>query len=197
MIGNYRRNVRSRAGFTMMELVITIGVLAVIVAVVLPAAATVNGRSVSAAGRVLTSDLRLARSMALRHNASVAVVFDLDENKYLIEPRNGATLSLPTLSIGHTGGSDYEIDLDQIGEATLGGVFTRESESDVTELVFLPTGALDATGSEDIVVWLSEGSNPRITFVRLRVCWITGNIWTGGPWLWDDDARDHLIAEEP
>jgi len=135
--------------------------------------------------------------MAIQHNAEVAVEFDFARNRYRIEPRNGATLSLPRPTLGDTGSHDFEVDLDLIGEAELGGMIGRVSQSSLTEIVFQPSGEITSTHGEDAVLWITDGSGPGNRFVRLRVCWVTGQVWTGGPWLWNTDATSRLTADTP
>ena len=70
-------------GFTLMELVVTVALLAIMMAIALPAT---SGWRKSAqykeAAREVVSVLRRARSIAVRQNQSTAVTIDLTNRKY-------------------------------------------------------------------------------------------------------------------
>jgi len=143
------------------------------------------------------ADLRLAQALAIHHNAEVAVSFDTVSNRYSVEPRSGSVIDLPEPRLGHVKGTVYTIDFDEFCEATIGGAMTRDSEQLVTEVVFQPTGGTEPGRTEDTVIWIAENGTSGVRFVRLRVSWVTGEIWHGGPWVWDSSARNRLIAGNP
>lgn len=82
---------RNKAGFSMLELMVVIGIVAIVSAVAIPALiGWLPGYRLRAAVRDLQSDMQLARLRAIRENASVAMVFNTGTNSYTIFVDNGA-----------------------------------------------------------------------------------------------------------
>lgn len=82
---------RSDPGFTLFEMIVALAVLAVMAAVAVPNYLSwlPDIRLRDAAGDI-RSDIQLARQKAIRENGSVALLFDLDRNRYTIFVDNGA-----------------------------------------------------------------------------------------------------------
>ncbi|QDT38974.1 GspH/FimT family pseudopilin [Stratiformator vulcanicus] len=187
----------SRRAFTLIELVIVIGLIAVAATLAITSAGAYPGRHAEIAAKLILTDLRLARSLAIHHNAQVVVAFDSTANRYSISAAGGSTIDLPTPQLGAVSGEAYTIDLDQVCKASLAGAMSRQSESLVSEVVFQPDGGASPDRAEDTVVWIVEQGSGGARFVRLRICWVTGEVWPGGPWVWDSNARTFLTADEP
>ena len=77
------RGAHGRPGFTLLELILVMAILAVVAAIVSPryASSMSRYRAQAAAWRI-RADLELARSSARTTGASRSVVFDLDANTY-------------------------------------------------------------------------------------------------------------------
>lgn len=82
---------RNKAGFSMLELMVVIGIIAIVSAVAIPALiGWLPGYRLRAAVRDSQSDIQMARLRAIRENASIAMVFDTGGNSYTIFRDNGA-----------------------------------------------------------------------------------------------------------
>jgi type IV fimbrial biogenesis protein FimT len=75
-------------GFTVLELVSTLAILAVLMALAVPAlSATVPAALADAAARSLAADAELARVKAIARNTAVRVVVDLARSSWRVESR--------------------------------------------------------------------------------------------------------------
>jgi general secretion pathway protein H len=77
---------RAQAGFTLLELLVTLAIVAGLVAVA-PRLAAFGAGGVERAARVVAAELRMARTDALTHGRPARVAFDLDGRRVL---RDGA-----------------------------------------------------------------------------------------------------------
>ncbi len=168
---------RSTAGFTMIELLITIAIGAILVSLVAP-----NFRGYLAKKRVegvlteLATDIQLARSEAVSRNTTVRMT--LGTNCYMIHPvaasavassctvtsgtniRTVVLENASTVNLSAAGGLT-SIDFDSIrGTATLNGVTTDEGSIDVKT----PAGASPAFQLRAVVS----------KYGRVRVCTTNG-----------------------
>jgi len=81
---------RNKKGFSLLELMIVIAIIAIVSAVAIPAVLSwLPGYRLRAAVRDLKSDMVLSRLRAIRENASVATNFNTGGNSYTIFLDNG------------------------------------------------------------------------------------------------------------
>jgi type II secretion system protein H len=151
----------ARAGFTLVELMIVLVVLAIIAAVVLPNIGSSADTQVTSAARVVAGDLELARSMALTTQRPHALVFRLDRAAYKVvanylgEPYN----SVDAVTHPVKSGEDFEVVLADLGgmgtvvvtDVDLGGdsyvTFSAEGEPSSGGSVTIAAGASEAVVS--------------------------------------------------
>jgi len=82
---------RNKKGFSLLELMIVIAIIAIVSAVAIPALLSwLPGYRLRAAVRDLKSDMVLSRLRAIRENASVATNFNTGGNSYTIFVDDGA-----------------------------------------------------------------------------------------------------------
>lgn len=72
-------------GFTLIELVITISLMVMIMAVVVPSVGNITGMNLKTSASKLAGAISYTYDLAARKNAVFRVVFDLDENTYWVE----------------------------------------------------------------------------------------------------------------
>jgi general secretion pathway protein H len=72
-------------GFTLIELVITISLMVMIMAMVVPSVSNITGINLKTSASRLAGAIRFTYDLAARKNSSFRVVFDLDENTYWVE----------------------------------------------------------------------------------------------------------------
>ncbi len=128
-----------RAGFSLLELVLVVAILATLGAIAAPRYATALDRyHADATARRIVADLELARATARNTSSSVTVTFDPGLNTYVMtgvdspdHPGNYATLVLSDApyrsQLVATGfGGDDELVFDGFGVPDLGGVVLIE-----------------------------------------------------------------------
>ena len=81
---------RRQSGFTMLELIVVIAIIAIAAAVAIPSYLSwLPDIRLRSAVRSLKSDLGLAKQRAVRENGRVTVLFDIPNNQYTVFVDNG------------------------------------------------------------------------------------------------------------
>lgn len=121
-------------GFTLVEILVMVTIIAIASAVVVPYMLEQGQMGVQAAGRIIITDILYAQNEAIAHQQSRRVVFDADKNQYSLTDETGEVLS-----VGWKGGTgpNYLIDFanDQrfsgvaLGEIDFGGSTTIEFDA--------------------------------------------------------------------
>jgi len=164
-----RRRCRHR-GFTLINLLITIAIMAIVAAVVVPSAAVGNQLGVSSASMILASDLEYAQSLSLASpDDPVIVRFEPAKNRYWL-----ALLSDPMAPLVRPGSDRAYIVEFGVGESQASADVAMTLTDVPNEmLIFDKFGRL--TSLNDAQITLS-GSGPTRTievdattgFVRIR-----------------------------
>lgn len=184
------RRLPRRAGFTLIETLIVITLIAILATVVLPAARSTEMKSLESAARILAADLRLARSLAVQYNTQWSIEFDVDENAYELVHTGPGNAPLPPNPLAGSAerSETYRVDLNRWGAAIrrssdirLGPATTLDSKQAVDSVAFGPQGGTGPSRNVDTVIWLLQGSDPDVRAVRLTVSWVTGQVWVGPP----------------
>jgi len=84
---------RQKKGFTLVELIMTMLLMAVMAAVAIPLFVDLHSVKVDSAAKKLVSDLSYARQLARNRNAIYGVSFDVVANSYTVYLYNPATNS--------------------------------------------------------------------------------------------------------
>jgi len=151
----------ARAGFTLVELMIVLVVLAIIAAVVLPNIGSGADAQVMSAARVVAGDLKLARSMALTTQQPHALVFRSDRAAYKVVANYLGEMYEGVDAVAHPvkGGEGFEVvpadlagmrdvvvtDVDFGGDAYV--MFSAEGEPSSGGSVTIAAGASEAVVS--------------------------------------------------
>jgi prepilin-type N-terminal cleavage/methylation domain-containing protein len=84
-----------RRGFTMIEMVVVLVILAIAAAIVVPMASSAGTTQLRAAVNIVAADLEYAKSMAISRGQRYAVVFDPATETYRIADESGTTIAHP------------------------------------------------------------------------------------------------------
>jgi len=84
-----------RHGFTMIELLIVMAILAITAAIVVPMASSAGSMQLRAALNVVAADLEYAKSMSISRGQRYSIVFDRTTESYRIADETGTTVSHP------------------------------------------------------------------------------------------------------
>ncbi len=148
------RTIGGKSGFTLAEMLVVLGLLAVILAITLPIAPrSMAERQLDEAAERLASTLRDARSRAMLRSTREMVTVDARHRRFVDE----------------TTGSVNDIAQDITFTAT--GIDRRQGE-DVVTYVFFPDG-----GSTGGFILLRRSGYER----EVAISWLTGHVTAGHP----------------
>lgn len=134
------RSGKGARGYTLVEMLITITILGIAGAVVIPSFGTTGVLRVQAAVRTVVADINVAQSEALAHQEGRAVMFFPDENRYAVVEVNGPALNPETDTLWSVAFEQG----DRFGDSTI----ESASFSGGTALIFDEMGApVDTPGS--------------------------------------------------
>lgn len=113
------RNKTHRGGYTLVEVLITVTIMGIAAAVVVPNMMQGGSLGVQAGARMLIADMMFAQNEAMAQQNSRRVTFDPDDNSYRVEEfdRSAGVWVLeynPVLG-GSANSENYEIDFDDDG----------------------------------------------------------------------------------
>ena len=92
---------KSRKGFTLVELMITIAVLAIVAAIGgLSLHAYTLNRNLKSAAREIVSDFFVYRARAVSEGKTYRIAFDIDGNSYVIQPGSSTPVTRSPLAFG-------------------------------------------------------------------------------------------------
>jgi type II secretion system protein H len=162
---------RRSSGFTLLELLVVVLIMAIIAGMVVPMVSSSQDADCAAAARALVSDLELAQSTAIARQANVALVFSADLQSYKValadsqnldnyasvaplpspsqptrgyEVRPAADLGLRRFAVQSAdfGGDPYVV-FDSFGSPEFGGtVVLKAGDATLTVTVEAVTGAV-------------------------------------------------------
>ncbi len=138
------RNQESRSpGFTLIQLIVVMVLLAIIAAIVVINVTATGDVKVKAAARVILSDLQYAQSEANRRQEAITVTFYPAEERYTLSDSIGQVLVNPATN------GNYEVNLPQdIGDSEL-DLLTVDFGGGVEAVTFTSLGEPVQGGSTD------------------------------------------------
>ncbi|WP_339730386.1 prepilin-type N-terminal cleavage/methylation domain-containing protein [uncultured Gimesia sp.] len=179
-----QRHPTSRHGFTLIEMLIVMLLIAILVSVSLISTDSSRSMSLEATARMLVADLRLARNYAIKFNTKYKVLFDLDAQSYEVQHSGSGTLPVPKNNLaGSAEASDKYIkqlrsdSLNLPDQVLIRQINLKTSRSNVTDLEFGPMGGTGPTRNEDTILILSTERNGTTFIFPITVSWVTGQAW--------------------
>ena len=177
---------RKPAGVTLIELLLTLAVLSILAAILIPQLSGDLPERLAAAAQILSADLDYARSLAVTNNTSYKVTFDVAGNKY--DLRHSGTNSLFNTLPGspfrqsNDPADKQTTNLSQLplpapGVRLAAVVQTTGGVQSTTTLEFNSLGG--TTCASQTIVWLSCGTGNLKRYISVYVDPITGLVTIG------------------
>lgn len=170
-----------RTGYTLVELMMTITVLAIVAGMAIPSFEPDVAAQLESFADVVAADLSQVRQLAIAHNSSYRITFDAAHNRYYYEHSgtNSALNTLPPTIYRHPDNTTTKHYFDLSSMPRLGPAVTlttvlamSSSPTSLTTLEFGPLGA--TTHSADTAVWLQSGSDSNLRYINVRINAVTG-----------------------
>ncbi len=105
---------RSRYGYTLIELLLVIGIMGMLGAIVVPHMIKSGQLTIQAAGRMVIADILFAQSEAVARQQTRQIVFNTDANSYRMTDGAGTTLGVSWKS-GGASSQNYVVDFGNDG----------------------------------------------------------------------------------
>jgi prepilin-type N-terminal cleavage/methylation domain-containing protein len=172
---------RQRAAFSLIEILLVISIMAIVAGLVLPSADPSIHDQLQSAARIVAADLAYARSLAVTHNSSYRIDFELAENRYVLR-HSGAEAALDVLPDTSWRNPDdrpdeHVVDLDELPHMGIAAEIAAVAEGGsllraVDYVEFGPLG--EVTRSAYTIIWLVGGQGRSRRYVAVYVNPVSG-----------------------
>jgi prepilin-type N-terminal cleavage/methylation domain-containing protein len=167
-------------GLTLIELLITITLMGILAALVIPSVNPGIHEQLVAVAQIVASDLAYGRSLAITNNAAYTFTFALRANSYTL---TSPSKNLPTSLFDNPGtaSTTYTVKLSNLPHMgpTVAlyawGTGSVTTVKPATSLVFTALGSAEIDNtSADTYLWLTAGSGNSRRYIYLHVDDVTG-----------------------
>jgi len=172
---------RQAAGFSLIEILLVISIMAIVAGLVLPASDPSIHDQLQSAARIVVADLAYARSLAVTHNSSYRIDFELAENRYVLR-HSGAEAALDVLPQSpwrnpEDRPDEHVVDLDELPHVGIAARIAAVAEAGsllrpVNNVEFGPLG--EVTRPAYTVIWLGGGKGHSQRYVAVYVNPVSG-----------------------
>jgi prepilin-type N-terminal cleavage/methylation domain-containing protein len=173
-----------QSGLTLIELLIVVAILSLVAGIIIPSANPSLKDQLEGAAAVLSSDIALARSLAVANDSSYRLTFDVTDNRYVVEHTgtNTALNALPRspYALSNDPDNQYIVRLAQLphlGNSVrlYAALALSNSPQSVGDLELGPLG--ETSRPEETQVWLAAGFGTATRYLSVRVNPVTSLTW--------------------
>ena len=194
----------SRAGLTLLELLIVVSILSIMATTVLTSENGSEVDTLQSVARIVVNDLRLARNLSIQHNTEFTVAFDFTENQYELLHTGSGSAPMPEQSLAGTGDDPdtYIVSLSHLAAAghhnhgiRLGIMLLKNGNITVDRVTFGSTGGTGPARAEDSMLYLIQPTGIQYRICPIRISWVTGQIWVQDFIIASADKVDKIIQD--
>lgn len=176
-----RREKRGPRGFTLIELLLTIAILGILAAAIIPQLTSDLPERLNAAAQVVVADLDYARSLAVSNDSTYQVVFQPNLNAYYLQ-HSGTNTLFDTLPRSPFRQNDdppnrqttrlANLPIPEPGVQLVGAIVMQGTGQTAANVEFNALGA--TTSKYETVVWLVCGYGSAQRYISIHVSPVTG-----------------------
>ncbi len=168
---------RDSGGYTLVELIIVIGILGASAAMVIPSMGSIGVLRIQSAVRSVVADITFAQMDALAYQEHRAVVFDEDANMYTLTNVFGSTIDPDTDALFDPKGPDQRyrvmLDDDQFGGSILSNITFNGGSAIIFDEMGAPIASPSSTALSDGGSVQIQGPDSRF---RIDIAAFTGRV---------------------
>ncbi len=175
------RGLNARSGLTLIEILITVAILGILAATVIPQFGATAPDQVRGAAQIVAADMEYARSLAISTNSTYLVTFQKTRNAYVLT-HSGVNTSLDDLPDNpfRKPSDDAKSlivalsDFPHIGsDVTIAAIVTDEpSPEEVASIEFGTLG--QTTRKQPTLIWLSSRAGAEDIYLPIEINPVTG-----------------------
>lgn len=151
-------------GFTMIELLVVVALLAILSLLIVPLVSTASDTQIEAAAQLIASDVEYVKSLAIGKGTDHSIIFDLTNDSYKAVDEDDATLTHPVFRKSYVTALQTEgmdVDIKDINGATTG---TYKVTFDYIGTPYIQ--GLSTPATTDTVIELEAGTNTRYITIK-------------------------------
>lgn len=175
------RSPQTRRGLTLIEILITVAILGILAAAVIPQFGATAPDQVRGAAQIVAADMDYARSLAISNNSTYLITFSKSRNGYILthSGTNTSLDDLPDNPFRRPSDDSKSLivllsDFPHVGsDVTIAAVVTDEpAPQEVTSIEFDTLG--QTTRKQPTLIWLSSRAGAEDIYLPIEINPVTG-----------------------